>query len=94
MPGSIISYDKDLAEIPGQWPWESPTSFFKSQVFVTPREHTLHQLSSNGTRAEFDFLKNMPRLFLLTGSANILSPPTMSTAEKPPRHAGDPGRKM
>ena len=27
MPNSIISYDKDLPEIPGRRPWERPTSF-------------------------------------------------------------------
>lgn len=27
MPKSIISYDKDLPEIPGRRPWERPTSF-------------------------------------------------------------------
>ena len=27
MPESIITYDKDLPEIPGRRPWERPTSF-------------------------------------------------------------------
>ena len=27
MPKSLISYDKDLPEIPGRQPWEQPTSF-------------------------------------------------------------------
>src|SRR4030095_10494208 len=27
MPNSIVSYDKDLPEIPGRRPWERPTSF-------------------------------------------------------------------
>ena len=27
MAKSVISYDKDLPEIPGRCPWEKPTSF-------------------------------------------------------------------
>ena len=34
MPRAVISYDRDLPEIPGRCPWEAPTSFLVKDIAV------------------------------------------------------------
>ena len=46
MPNSIISYDKDLPEIPGRRPWEKPTSF----LVKDPTAETGWRVDESGRR--------------------------------------------